>query len=170
MLQTPPPHPAPERLVIGRVRRPWGLRGGLRIEVLTERPERFRIGAEVFIQSKPYRIRRVRREKGSLIIWLSGVDTLETAQAMRGQLLEVPFTPPPPERFYQFQMLGLEVWTDTGEFLGHIQDILETGSNDVYVVRGPLGEVLLPAIDTVVQQIDLDQRRMRVHPLPGLLP
>ncbi|MFN3974456.1 MAG: ribosome maturation factor RimM, partial [Dehalococcoidia bacterium] len=149
---------------------PWGLRGGLRIQVLTERPERFRRGSELFIQGKPYRLQRVRREKGALIVWLAGVETPEAAQALRGQLLEVPFTPPPPERFYHFQILGLEVWTDTGEFLGNVQDILQTGSNDVYVVHGPRGEVLIPAIDAVVQKIDLDKRRMVVHLLPGLMP
>ncbi|GBD11483.1 Ribosome maturation factor RimM [bacterium HR23] len=165
--QAPSAHP--QRLVIGRVLRPWGLRGGLRIEVLTERTERFFPGAEVYIQDRLYHCRRVRWEKEGLILWLEGVDTLTTAQALRGHLLEIPFTPPPPGRFYHFQVLGLEVWTDTGQFLGHIREVLETGSNDVYVVHGPQGEVLLPAIDAVVQSIDLDRQRMVVHLLPGLL-
>lgn len=156
--------------MVGRILRPWGVRGGLRVEVLTERPERFRAGAEVFIQGKPYRCRRVRRQRDTLILWLAGVESVEAAQALQGHLVEVPFVTPPPGRFYRFQVLGIGVWADTGEFLGHVRDILETGSNDVYVVHGPKGEVLLPAIDTVVQCIDPAQGRMVVHLLPGLLP
>lgn len=164
------PSDPPQHLVVGRVLGPWGLEGALLVEVLTERPERFRPGAEVLVQGKPYRCRRVRWQRGSLLLWLWGVESREAAEALRGRLLEVPFTPPPPERFYHFQVIGLEVWTETGEFLGTVHRILETGSNDIYVVRGPRGEVLIPAIDTVVREIDPNRGRMVVHLLPGLLP
>jgi 16S rRNA processing protein RimM len=74
------------------------------------------------------------------------------------------------DEFYLYQAIGLDVYTDEGDHLGHVVDILETGANDVYVVQGQRGEVLLPAIDDCVLDVDIAAGKMTVHLLDGLLP
>lgn len=87
-------------------------------------------------------------------------------------LVQVPVeeaVPLDPDEYYHFQIIGVNVETEAGESLGKVVQVLETGANDVFVVRGPLGEVLLPAIDEVVRGLDLATGRMVVHLLPGLI-
>jgi len=71
--------------------------------------------------------------------------------------------------YYDFQLSNVRVEMENGEWLGQVVEVLETGANDVYVVRGPRGEVLLPAVREVILEIDLESRRMLVRPLPGML-
>ena len=88
-----------------------------------------------------------------------GTGTRGAAEALRGATVEIPArdaVPLPPGQFYTFQVIGLEVRTPEGKAIGRVVDILRTGSNDVYVVRPPEGgEILLPAVDSVVQRIDI---------------
>jgi len=74
----------------------------------------------------------------------------------------------PEGEYFHFQLLGIKVLTEEGEELGRISDILETGSNDVYVVTGPTGEVLVPALADVIVKVDLDQGIMEVSLPDGL--
>ena len=76
----------------------------------------------------------------------------------------------PPGEYYAFQLIGLEVLTTDGNALGYIVDIMPTASNDVYIVEADAGEILIPAIDDVVQSIDLDKRQMIIEVIDGLLP
>jgi len=97
---------------------------------------------------------------------------VEDATELRGQFLEVPqsqIRPLPNGEYYQFQLLGLEVWTTEGELLGRIAHILPTGSNDVYVVPSKHGELLIPAIEDVVISIDLEKGRIVIELIEGLL-
>jgi 16S rRNA processing protein RimM len=73
-------------------------------------------------------------------------------------------------QYYHFQILGLEVRTTAGEVLGRVEQIISTGSNDVFVVRGPRGEVLIPAVDDVVKSVDPAAGRIEVEVVEGLLP
>jgi 16S rRNA processing protein RimM len=72
--------------------------------------------------------------------------------------------------YYEFEMIGLDVVTVDGEALGRVEEIVETGANDVIVVRGPKGEVLLPSLEAVVRKVDLEMGCITVDPPPGLLP
>ncbi len=72
--------------------------------------------------------------------------------------------------FISIQAIGLAVYTDEDEHLGEVPDVLETGANDVYVVQGPRGEILLPAIDECIVDVDIDAGRMTVRLMDGLLP
>jgi len=106
-----------------------------------------------------------------MLLKLVGCDTRDAAQGLRGMLVQIRTTDAAPlgeGEYYTYQVEGLIVETDVGEVLGKVVDVIETGANDVYVVRGPRGEVLLPAIHEVVLEIDLTAGRMRVHLLPGL--
>ena len=90
---------------------------------------------------------------------------------MVGQLLTVPLAavPSPPEgEYFHYQLLGLRVLTEEGEELGRITEILETGSNDVYVVSGDAGQVLIPALAEVIRKVQVDEGQMVVRLLDGL--
>ena len=76
--------------------------------------------------------------------------------------------PLPAGQYYRFQIIGLQVWTTLGDYLGKVEDVLPTGSNDVYVVQSEAGELLVPAIDDVVKKIDVEGNRMVVELLPGM--
>lgn len=157
---------------VGLVAGPLGLRGELKVEVLTDFPQRLKPGALVFLAGAPYRIERSRASGQRVILKLSGIETRDQAEALRGLYLEVPesaLTPLPEGQFYQHQIIGLEVRTTGGMALGHVAEILRTGSNDVYVARREGKELLIPAIADVVKEIDVAAGRMTIVAIPGLL-
>jgi 16S rRNA processing protein RimM len=166
----------PVFLVVGKLRKPHGLHGELRMEVITDFPERLQPGVTVYAGADYHPIRiRSRRWHGSLLlIAFEGYTDPESAGVLRNRLVSVRADdrPPLPEgEFYHHQLLGLDVVSDEGEALGEVVQILETGANDVYIVRPQAGpDLLLPAIDEVVLDVDLAEGSMRVHLLPGLRP
>lgn len=164
----------PPFLDIGRVVGPSGLGGEVRVAILSDFPERFvelhsvRVGESL----RPYAVERAQLQRGQVVLKLRGVDDGAAALALRGAILRVPVAeavPPPADAYYWHQIIGLEVYTPEGERLGLVTDILRTGANDVYVVVGPRGEVLVPAIEDVVRGIDVRAGRLVVEPLPGML-
>ena len=120
-------------LVIGRVLGPVGVDGEMRIQTLTDFPERFENLSSVHVGDnlRPYAIKKVRLESGeNVLLKLEGVDTADAARAMRNFELAVPIDQAvrlEPDRFYWHEVVGLEVWTDTGENLGKVQQVLRTG-------------------------------------------
>jgi len=163
-----------EYLAIARVVAPHGVRGEVRCQIITDFPERFAHTRQVAIgpSHTTYRVVRSRFHRGQVILKLEGVDTVEAAERLRGQLVEVPLSEAvalPHGHYFWHQILGLVVETVQGERLGRIVDILETGSNDVYVVRRPDGgELLLPAIRQVVRRIDLERGVVVIELLPTI--
>lgn len=109
---------------------------------------------------------------GYALLRLEGLESVETVRSLAGQWLVAPGEPVPdlpPGEYYHYQLVGLEVVTDQGEELGTLQEVLVTGSNDVYVVRSATGdEILLPAISQVVKDVDLPAGRILVHLIDGL--
>ncbi len=167
--------PEPEFFEVGRVLRPWGVRGEVKVALLSSHPEDLSPGQRVFIgaDSHPFQVHRVRAQGEALIVKLAECDSPAQAEALRGLVVHIEraaAAPLRPNEYYRYQIIGLSVLTLDGDNLGSVVDIIETGANDVYVVRGPRGEVLLPARVEVVKQIDLTAGRMLVSPLPGLLP
>ncbi|MGD1996321.1 MAG: ribosome maturation factor RimM [Anaerolineae bacterium] len=170
----PPSTPEPRFLAVGRVLRPHGVRGELRVKILTDYPERLSLHRVLYLGTEvhPYDVEGIRFHRGAALIKLAGCDDRNAAEELRHQLVQIPIeTAIPLEEgeYYHFQVLGAEVVTDQGEPLGRIVEVLETGANDVYVIRGPRGEVLIPVIEDVVQDLDLEARRIVVTLLPGLL-
>jgi len=157
------------------VLRPHGLRGEVLCEVLTEFPERFGATRELFLGAppRPYSLRRARLQGNRVLLALEGVSTSAIAETLRGQDVLVPVedaVPLPPGRFYWHQVLGLEARDEDGRVLGRVADILETGANDVYVLQGADGELLIPAIRDVVLAIDPAAGTITVRLMPGLEP
>jgi len=163
----------PEFLAIGRVLRPHGVRGELLLEALTESPGPLNGVDTVYLgdAAEPHPLAGARMHRGRLLIQLEDCVDREAAEAFRGQLVQIWFgdaAPPPPGSYYYHQIVGLAVVTEEGETLGEVTEILETGSNDVYVVNGPSGEILLPALKSVILKVDLEAKRMTVHLIEGL--
>lgn len=165
----------PEYLVVGFLRRPHGIRGELIMDMHTDFPERLKTGLTVFVgeEYQPMVIASRRPHGAGLLVRFRGIKTPEEAGLYRNTWVYVPTASRPelPEgEYYHHQLVGLNVVTDEGRELGVLADILETGANDVYVVRDAEGnETLLPAIPSVVLEVRLGDRQMRVHLLDGLI-
>ena len=168
-----PPTPEPREgfVAVGYVRGPHGLRGELTVEPLTDFPQRFRTGAVLWAAGHEYTVRHARPHRDALLLELDGIDSREQAGTLRGLLLEVPETELAAlaeGEYYRFQLVGMEVVDVGGTALGRIEEVLDTGANDVYIVRSAEGELLLPAIDSVVKDVDVAGRRMVVELIEGL--
>ncbi len=167
--------PEPRYLAVGRVLRPHGIRGELRVEILTDYPERVSQLPCLYVGEgrRPYPVAGVRFHKGAMLLSLEGCDDRNAAEALRGEYLYVALEDAVPleeGEYYLHQLEGMEVFTEDGEALGTIVEVLSIpGANDVYVVHGLRGEVLIPAIREVVKTLDIESSRMVIRPLPGLL-
>lgn len=120
-----------------------------------------------------YEVLRARLNKGHFILELDGVTDRNTAEALVGCEVSVEKGDLPAlsdDEFYHSELLGMEVVTDDGKRLGLITGIMPTGSNDVFVVKGAYGEVLIPSIEASEIKIDRAARSVKVHLLEGLLP
>ena len=161
-----------EFITVGQILAPWGVKGKLKVQVVTDFPERFTPQSTIYINRQPMTIDSTEWRKGKAIIKLNTVDSIEEVQKLRGQPVEIPHSQLyslSEGHYYHFQLIGLEVWTIQGELLGNIAEILTAESNDNYVVRGARGEILIPAIDDVVKSVDLNKGHMVIEPIEGLL-
>ena len=164
----------PDHLVVGRIVRPHGIRGELIVEPYSETIRTLEAGSVVFIKSpeNPYTILALRNHRNRLILRIEGCEDREAAERFRGTELQIttPDAEPLPEGvYYRWQILGLTVKENTGRLLGTVAEILETGANDVYIVRGDdTRELLLPAIKDVILEVDLERGQILVQLPDGL--
>lgn len=165
----------PEFLVVGKLTHPHGVRGEILMLVWTDFPERLVPGVILYIgsQRSPLELVSRRAHAKGLLVSFAGYGTRELVARLRNQLVHVKASDRPhlpPGEYYHHQLIGLSVVEETGIQLGQLEQILTTGANDVYLVRSSSGaEILLPAIESVILDIDIQQRQMRVRLLPGLL-
>lgn len=164
-------------ITIGKVLKPWGIKGEIKIESLTDFPERFKQVRRVFLVSpkgteKSCAMRSVRYSGSAPLLLLDGFDTPEQAKTITGWLIKIPeeeAIPLPKGQYYWFELLGMEVFAEDGEKLGSIIDIFETGSNDVYVIKHNGKEVYIPATREIVKNVDTKARTMIIHLMEGLM-
>jgi 16S rRNA processing protein RimM len=162
----------PEFLIVGYILAPWGIRGEVKVEVVTDFPERFAPQKIVYLNTSPLEIESCHPHKQHLVVKLATIDSVEDAEKLRGQALTISRSelyPLPEGQYYTFQIIGLKVVTTEGKLLGRITEIMTTGSNDVYIVEGKRGEILIPAIEDVVKSIDLAKSKMVIEAIEGLL-
>jgi 16S rRNA processing protein RimM len=168
---------APKRtLRIGVVVRAHGLRGEVRVRPDTDFPERFRTLKRVLVmrggELVAHEVQHVRAAGDAFLVKLAGVDAAHQAQQLAGAPLHVSSeeaSPLPEGQFYIDDVIGLEVLTTDGQRLGHVAEVLRTGANDVYVVRGGKSEILVPAIRDVVAELAPHRGRMVVRMMSGLM-
>ena len=156
---------------VGRVTRTHGLKGELKFfpadqdDIVVQKDQQIRLGETTF------KIKSVRGVKSPFIVKFEGVDSIEAAQSLSGQEVLVAkedFESLPEGEYYRFEIEGLKAFDDTGKYYGVIEEIIATGSNDVYVVRGDGKEWLVPMIDSVVQNIDMEEGKLIFHCVEGL--
>ena len=170
-MTTPDPELDPATAVtVGRITAPHGIRGEVKVEPLTDFPQRFEAGSRLWLDGTPYTVERGRWQQRNVILKLRGIDTRNQAEALPGKELLAPQAMPIEAEgvYYLHDILGARVQETSGAALGELADVFSTGANDVYVVRGPRGEILLPALDDVVLEVDLQARRITVAIPDGL--
>ena len=167
---TPSPY-----IAVGRISGPFGIKGELKVEVLTDFPQRFEPGSRLFLEEKPVTVSGARISgMDRLIVQLDEVRSRTQAETIpRGATLDIreeDVIPLPDGAYYRFQLIGLPVVSETDdESIGTVEDIIETGVNDVLIVRAEgRPETLIPNTDEVVT-IDLEENLIRVKPIEGLL-
>jgi 16S rRNA processing protein RimM len=169
-----------EPVIVGHIRQSFGLRGEVVVQPASDVAERFQALRTVLVVN-PRRpseagiertVEGVRPFGRNYLIKFAGVDNPERARAgLVGHSLAVPRLEVPAaegDASYHFELLGLDVVRTDGPAVGTLVEIMETGANDVYVVRGAAGEILLPATREVIERVDLEAGKLWVRPWPGL--
>ena len=164
-------------LEIGQIVNTFGIKGMVKIKPFTDDIRRFDDLKKVYIENnksrKEYEIEEVKYHKEMVLIKFKGVETVEQAELLRNYYLKVKREDEPELEegtYYIVDLIGLDVYSDDGKLLGKLDDIFNTGSNDIYVVKDELGkQILLPAISDVVKDINLEEKKIIVHILNGLI-
>jgi 16S rRNA processing protein RimM len=164
----------PLYLTVGFLRRPHGLRGEIIMDLHTDFPERLKPGRKLFVGDsyKPMSLESSRQHGKGVLMKLKGIETPEEAGQYRNQwvFVKTKDVPALPEgQHYQHELFGIKVVDENDQPLGELVEIIETGANDVYVVRDDSGkEILLPAIPSVILDLDIHRGFLKVHLLEGL--
>ena len=153
----------------------WGIRGEVKIQPFADSPDRVAPGSEVHLDGDcetAFVVQSVRPHRAGLVARLSGVADRTAAENLAGALLTVPedsLAPLPEGVYYHFQLIGMAAFSEDGEPLGEIAEIIETPGNDVYIIRKD-GErdLPIPALAEVVVEVDIPAGRMTVRLLEGL--
>ncbi len=157
---------------IGKIVNTHGLRGHIKVEPWCDGIETFEYLKRVFINSNSYEIESVKIQKNLFLLKLSQVDSVENAELLKNNVLYAQESemPPLPEGVYYIKdIIGLKVY-DGDNYIGEIIDWIETGANNVYVIKREKGkDVLIPAIDSVIQNIDIENNVMSVNMMEGLM-
>ncbi len=158
----------------GKIVNTHGIRGDVKVIYFTDSTEFFDKIETLYLKDKtPLALNSSKPHKGALIMHFDGINSIEEAEAFRGEDLFVPRDKAPlPQdgRYYITDILGLTAKTEDGKVLGTVSDVFSTGSNDVYCVKRAHGnDILIPAIDEVVLNIDLKDKTILINPLEGLI-
>lgn len=164
-------------VTIGKAIKTFGVKGEVKIEPMTDFPERFKNLHRVYLVSPAGKeiaceVQSARNAGGSIFLLFAGYDSPEKAKALNGWFIKIPETEAvtlPEGSCYWFELIGMEVVSESGETIGSIVDIFQTGSNDVYVLKKGRKEIYIPATKEVIRQVDKKSRRMTIRVLEGLL-
>lgn len=162
---------------IGVISSTHGVRGEVKVYPTTDDPARFKLLKEALLDDgrtrRPVQIEQVRFFKRMVIVKFKGYDSLNDAERLRRASLYVPreeAVPLEEDEYYVADLLGMEVVTEDEKPFGRIVDVMQTAANDVYVIKSPRhGEVLVPAIADCILEVSVEENRMKIHLLDGLL-
>ena len=166
-----------KNLEIGQIVNTFGIKGFVKVKPWVNDITRFDDLETVYIkirkEIKQYEIEEVKYHKNMVLMKLKGIDNPEDANLLRQSYLLVDRENEEPLEegvYYIVDLLGLEVYSDDNKLLGTVQDIFNTGSNDIYDVKDELGKrILLPGIPDVIKEVDLENKKIIVHLIPGLI-
>lgn len=163
-------------LELGQIVNVKGLKGEVKVNPFTEKINRFETLKTILVkmknENKEFEIEKVSYHKNQVILKLKGINTIEEAETLRNCYILVnrsDLEPLAEGVYYIADLIGLEVYTEDGIALGKVDDIYNTGSNDIYVVKDELGkQKLLPGIPEVIKNVDLDNGKIIVNLIEGL--
>ena len=166
-----------EFLEIGQIVNTFGIKGMVKVKPFTDDIKRFDDLKKVYVENnktkKQYEIDEVKYHKDMVLIKFKGIDKVEEAELLRNSYLKINREDEPElddGTYYIVDLIGLNVYSDEGCLLGKIDDIFNNGSCDIYAVKDELGkQLLLPAISDVIKEINLEQKKIIVHILKGLI-
>ena len=163
-------------LVLGKVIRPHGLEGLVRVRSYARSEASFIDAEEVYLRSVSgklhrYRVLSVRPHKNILLMNLEGLNSIDRAEEFRGAEVLAKHESVPREEgeYFWHEIIGLKVFSDTGDYLGAVSRIIPAGSNEIYVVGRGEKEIFIPATYEVVKEIDLEKGKMSISAMEGLL-
>ena len=164
-------------LEIGQIVNTFGIKGQVKVAPFTDDIERFEELKKVYIVNKKLRkeveIENVKYHKNMVLLKFKCLDKIEDVEIFKNCYLEIDRKDGKPLDegvYYIVDLLGLDVYSDEDKHLGKVDDIYNTGSNDIYVVKDELGkQILLPAIKEVIKSVDLENKKIMVHIIDGLL-
>lgn len=164
-------------LEIGQIVNTFGIKGQVKIVPFTDDITRFDELKEIYVEKKNelklFQIEQVNYKKNMVILKLKGIETVEEAEKLRNCYLKIDRKDAkklPKDTYFIVDLLGLDVYTDEGKLLGKVDDIYNAGSSDIYVVKDELGrQILLPAIKDVLKEVDLENQKIIVHLIKGLV-
>lgn len=166
-----------KNLEIGQIVNTFGIKGLVKVKPWVNDITRFDELKTIYVKIKnslqQYEIEEVKYHKNMVLLKLKGIDTIEQAEKLRNAYIEIDrkdAIPLEEGTYYIVDLLNLDVYSDEGEKLGIVEDIYNTGSNDVYVVKNEVGKsILLPGIPDVIKNVDLENKKIVVHLLKGLV-
>lgn len=163
-----------DTVLIGEILKAHGVKGELKVYPLTHDPSRFKKLSRVILTQKEktcsFPVSTARAQGGMVYLALEGISSAEEAEKYRGWEVRIDQSEVPPLKtgWYHFELEGMDVYAGE-EHLGTLVSVMETGANDVYLVRGKRGEICIPALKSVVKTVDVPGKRMEVVLPPGLL-
>ncbi len=161
----------PVFLAVGKLRHAHGVNGEITMDIYTDFPERLRPGKKVYVgeRHQPLRISAKRKKNKFLLLSFDGFQDCDQINVFRNEIVYIiaeKLPSLPDGQYYHHELLGLTVVDPDNSIMGSLAEIIETGANDVYVVKAEDGsETLLPAIAEVIIKVDLENRQMTVRPL-----
>ena len=164
-------------LELGQFVNTFGIKGQVKVMPFTDDIKKFDKLKEIYIEKKHelklFQIEKVNYSKNMVILKLKGIETPEEAERLRNSYLKINRKDAkklPEGTYYIADLIGLDVYTDENKLLGKVDYIYNAGSSDIYVVKDEQGkEILLPAIKEVLKQVDLENKKIIVHIIKGLI-
>lgn len=162
-----------EYIQVGKISSLHGVKGEVKVVPLTDDIRRYDELKEVYmgIDKELVKIKKVSYMKGQVAVKFEGVDSVKDAEKILNSFLWVrrEEAKKADDAFFIFDIIGLEVYDVESNYIGKVKDVLQTGANDVYVVKDEEKEYLIPAVKSIVKSIDIAGKKMAIDPIEGLL-
>lgn len=165
----------PEFVAIGYVKRAHGINGRVLVESLTDNPTRFETLSDVHVEidgtRRLFRLEKCSAASNGWLVKFEGVDDRNEAESLKGGYLQIETGDLPALEegsYHVTDLTGVEVYTTSGDLLGTLTEILKYPANDIWIVEGDRGRLMLPAIRNVIKKVDIPGKRMEVELLNGL--
>ena len=166
-----------QRLEVGQIVNTFGIKGFVKVKPFTDDITRFEDLEKVYIQKGneliEFNIQEIKYSKNMVLLKLENIDDINEAESYKNFYIKINRADAvklEDNSYFIVDIIGSQVYTDDNILLGKVIDVFQTGSNDVYTVKAEDGkEILLPAIEDVIKDVDIENKKIRVHLLEGLI-